>query len=552
MHKQQTKKKKNTSTRKTKEVHKSVVTETVKPMTPQTLQSVEKKQYTANSSQYSQFAPVQIAIETVNSTAKVEMSKIDYKIELDRVLEETKTLLTQRLGSISQSQIFTSSGAFLKGVFQSSKFANKRIVAVAGASLGMLALSAVMILNMTGPVDQATNKFISNQNQAVITSTPLVYDRLLEDQIVTDLDFKSLTKILDLDRIQKPSITTFVLKINSKVIAYFKDAETAKSALLTLKNEAIPKGIKVDSVGFLEAVNIQKMEISCLEFTSYATVEVLKQKVDAGLTEVSSHTISAHDTLGGIAEKYNTSVEKLTEANPQIATQKYLKVGEVLNLTKKTPLLTVQTKGFKTYTESQKPETVYQPSNKLYKGDTKLMTKGVPAQTEITAKVIIENGQIVSQEILAKKITQKMVPELIAQGTKEVPVKMVASVSSGLSRPAKGYVVFSRFGKRGTGFHTGIDLSMPQGSPVYAAGAGTVVFSANQGSYGLLIAIDHGNGVKTYYSHNSKNLVKVGTVVAKGDLLARSGQTGRATGPHLHFEVRKNNIPVNPERFVDL
>lgn len=544
MQKQQKSKKKNTSAKKS--------SSTIKANNCDTEKLVEKKQYTATSSQYSQYAPVQTVIEPIQRVEKTKQSKIELKKEMTKEIIALKSKVSDKIIAAMKSETFQSAMTVIKTVSKKADFTDKRVIGVAGASIGMLTLSAAMLLNMPTSVNSSIQNAVAGQGLNPAVNADIAYSRLIEDQEVSELDFKSLSKMMDVASAQKPSITTYAINVDGKEIACFKSAETAKSALLDLKNRAIPQGIKVDSVGFLETVTVQKNEVSSLEFTGFSTIEALQQKVEAGQSEVASHTISAHDTLSGIAQKYNTSVAELTEANPQIATQKYLKVGEVLNLTKKINLLTVQAKGFKTYTESQKPEIIYQPSNKLFKGDKKLITKGVPAQKEITSKVIFENGQIVSQEILSEKIVQKMVPECYAQGTKDVPVKMVASASGNLNRPAKGYVVFSRFGKRGSGFHTGIDLSMPKGTPIYAAGAGTVVFSANQGSYGLLIAIDHGKGIKTYYSHNSKNLVKVGTVVSKGDLIARTGQTGRATGPHLHFEVRKNNIPVNPERFVDL
>jgi murein DD-endopeptidase MepM/ murein hydrolase activator NlpD len=91
---------------------------------------------------------------------------------------------------------------------------------------------------------------------------------------------------------------------------------------------------------------------------------------------------------------------------------------------------------------------------------------------------------------------------------------------------------------------------MKSGSTVVAADAGTVVFSGSGGSYGYLVKIDHGKGVVSYYGHNSKLLVKVGDKVFKGQTISLSGNTGRSTGPHLHFEIRVNDIPVNPEKYL--
>lgn len=114
----------------------------------------------------------------------------------------------------------------------------------------------------------------------------------------------------------------------------------------------------------------------------------------------------------------------------------------------------------------------------------------------------------------------------------------------------------SSFGERsdpfsGEGaFHTGIDLAVPVGTPIRAAADG-VVESANwSGQYGKMIVIDHGNRVETYYAHCSQLLVVPGEDVRLGEVIALSGTTGRATGPHLHYEVRIAGTPVNPYRYL--
>ncbi|MDO8512849.1 MAG: peptidoglycan DD-metalloendopeptidase family protein [bacterium] len=94
--------------------------------------------------------------------------------------------------------------------------------------------------------------------------------------------------------------------------------------------------------------------------------------------------------------------------------------------------------------------------------------------------------------------------------------------------------------------HTGIDIPNRALPPVYAAKAGTVSFSGWLGGYGHLIIVDHGNSTKTYYAHLSKDFVKTGEVVKQGEVIGNVGSTGRSTGPHLHFEIRKNGKPTNP------
>lgn len=114
----------------------------------------------------------------------------------------------------------------------------------------------------------------------------------------------------------------------------------------------------------------------------------------------------------------------------------------------------------------------------------------------------------------------------------------------------------SGFGKRVDPFtnkeamHLGLDFSAPTGTPIYATADGVVKSAGRQREYGLTVEIDHGNGIVTRYAHNKKLEVKRGQKVARGQLIARVGKTGRATAPHMHYEVRVDGSPVNPWRYI--
>ena len=101
-------------------------------------------------------------------------------------------------------------------------------------------------------------------------------------------------------------------------------------------------------------------------------------------------------------------------------------------------------------------------------------------------------------------------------------------------------------------FHEGIDFMAEDGTPIYAAAAGVVVYSEFHPQYGNMIEIDHGNDLISRYAHASKRLVKVGDVVLRGSRIADVGKTGRATGSHLHFEVRQRGVARNPAQFLQL
>jgi murein DD-endopeptidase MepM/ murein hydrolase activator NlpD len=98
--------------------------------------------------------------------------------------------------------------------------------------------------------------------------------------------------------------------------------------------------------------------------------------------------------------------------------------------------------------------------------------------------------------------------------------------------------------------HEGVDFPVDIGTAVFAAAGGVVIYSGPHPQYGFLVEIDHGNDFTTRYAHCSRALVREGEVVQRGSKIAESGSTGRATGPHLHFEVRYRTVAQNPIRFL--
>lgn len=112
--------------------------------------------------------------------------------------------------------------------------------------------------------------------------------------------------------------------------------------------------------------------------------------------------------------------------------------------------------------------------------------------------------------------------------------------------PVKG-VVYSRFGARGASRHDGIDIAAPEGTAIQAAADGEVIYSGVQRGYGNLVILRHEGGLVTIYAHNRENLVREGDRVRKGQTIAKVGRTGRATGPHVHFEVRRGTKPIDPQ-----
>jgi murein DD-endopeptidase MepM/ murein hydrolase activator NlpD len=130
----------------------------------------------------------------------------------------------------------------------------------------------------------------------------------------------------------------------------------------------------------------------------------------------------------------------------------------------------------------------------------------------------------------------------------------VQEASGWITWPVEGKVS-SGFGRRGIrGFHSGIDIPAATGTPIRAVADGLVVLSGKSldgySRYGKIVIVEHGNGIRTVYAHNQKNHVKTGECVKAGEVIAEVGSSGNASGPHVHFEIRREGRPVNPLKYL--
>ncbi len=178
---------------------------------------------------------------------------------------------------------------------------------------------------------------------------------------------------------------------------------------------------------------------------------------------------------------------------------------------------------------------------------------GISVQ-EIAEMNNIEQGELkIGQQIFIPDVgsfSTKELSQTSKHETHQKEEKTIAHQKGKFRWPLDG-VLSSKFGVRYGRMHDGIDLSAPIGTNIHAAEKGEVIFADTQAAYGNIIIIQHDDEFITIYAHNDKNIVEKGDTVRAGDVIATVGQTGRATGPHVHFEIRKNNIPRNPLFFLE-
>ncbi len=194
-----------------------------------------------------------------------------------------------------------------------------------------------------------------------------------------------------------------------------------------------------------------------------------------------------------------------------------------------------------TYEEAYNAEVQYIDDDTMYQGQYKEVQAGSEGYREVVAVVRYENGSEVQRDIIKETLLVESVPRILKRGTQTPPTYI---------KPLAGGVLTSGFGYRWGTNHNGVDWGVPTGTAVKASSGGTVIRAGWFSGYGICVDIQHPNGTMTRYAHLSKALVSVGQKVTQGEQIARSGNTGDSTGPHLHFEIRVGGTPVNPFKYL--
>ena len=265
--------------------------------------------------------------------------------------------------------------------------------------------------------------------------------------------------------------------------------------------------------------------------------------------EAATYTVKAGDTASAIARRHEMDLDDLLAMNPDLDPNK-LMVDQELIVRQNVPFLGVRTVDQLTYRETVEPPVEYVKDDTMYQGDSKVLNPGAEGTNLVTARVTYISGVEDQRTVLDTQVVTAPQTKVVAQGTKERPKTM-----------PKGYFIWPTSGPVTSGFgyrslfgtynlHGGIDIYVPNGTSIKAADGGTVTIAGWNGGYGNCVIIDHGNGKATLYGHNSQLLVSPGEKVYQGQVIAKSGATGRVTGPHCHFEVRINGVQQNPRNYL--
>ena len=314
------------------------------------------------------------------------------------------------------------------------------------------------------------------------------------------------------------------------------DSEGAPEISEEMAAQAADDGVKY--VGFLDTIQVMETYVDTTFIKDRDTVfaEVTQEN-----DEPSIYVVEPGDCLSIIAEKNNMSVEQIKELNPHIESDDDIYYDDRLNITVPTAAVQILVEKQETYEEEYNEDIVYEDDDSMYIGESEVVQEGTPGRHIVTDLVTYKGDLESGREQLAENVQVAAIAEVVRRGTKSKPTYMY---------PVTNWNITSNFGYRWGRLHAGTDVGVPVGTTVRASRGGQVVTAGWVGGYGNCVIIDHGDGVSTRYGHLSEVSVSVGQYVDQGQQVALSGNTGRSTGPHLHFEIRIGGEAVDPMPYL--
>ncbi len=338
------------------------------------------------------------------------------------------------------------------------------------------------------------------------------------------------------------------LYVDNRFLGAVTERRQLLSLLETIKNHYRSDDEDAnETVGFVKNVEARD---GLYPVTSIVHIGEMQSEVNREEEAQRIYTTVQGDAPIIIAQKNGIPYSQLKLLNPDI--EKSLLVGQEILVQKSVPVLEVKVVRKETVEEEVNFKIEQIQDTSQYQGYVKVTQKGQKGTSLVTSEVTYIDGLEVERAVLDTRMIKEPINEKVVVGGKTPLAQLPASARSTSSNfmwpVAGGYVSCGFYGYWG---HTGMDIAANVGTAVYAAASGTVTKAVyNSTGYGYHIIINHGGGVETLYGHNSKLYVKAGDWVEQGQLIAAVGRTGRATGPHCHFEVRINGKYMNPANYI--
>lgn len=288
---------------------------------------------------------------------------------------------------------------------------------------------------------------------------------------------------------------------------------------------------------FIEDVQVYENYVNPEELSDIdeEIIEVTKEKESNKI-----YVVESGDCLSVIAMDHDTTVASIVALN-SLKDADAIREGQELIIAVPEPDLRLRVTRGEVYEEDYNAEPVIMENDSWYTTKEVIHEEGTVGHRERNDVVVYENGMETSREMIHEKVMTESKPAVIERGTIIPPTYI---------KPLAGGRFSSGYGRRWGRLHKGVDWACPVGTTIYASCGGTVIQASYNGGYGKNVVISHPDGRVTRYAHNSKLLVQVGQKVEQGQPIALSGNTGRSTGPHVHFELYVGGVAVNPLKYI--
>lgn len=408
-------------------------------------------------------------------------------------------------------------------------------VIVDGETVGMVTDEAIVNDALSSVKDDVLKYMGSSEYE----KEPVFITRIVQQKNVTSKEAIKEQLLKNIDTM----VSCYGVYVDGEAVLGVTSEEAAKWILEKYKEESVrPEIAAVSKIDFVEEVETRKghVHISLLK-TPDEALELLR---GADNIQPVSYTAENDETLWEISKNNNISVERLLALNKNIGNK--VKKGDMVTLEQAVPVISVRAVRSEEYVEEVPFEVEKIEDAEIYEGRCVIEKKGEKGEAKVLARVTEVNGVESKREIIKSDVIKEAHTQVEKVGTKECPP---TTGSGSFVNPSYGSLS-SRYGLRWDRSHNGIDISGQHGSDIMAADGGLVTYASWMDGYGNYVVINHENGYETAYGHCSELLVQVGQRVIKGEVIAKMGSTGRSTGTHLHFEVKKDGVFQNPLEYV--
>ncbi len=347
------------------------------------------------------------------------------------------------------------------------------------------------------------------------------------------------------------------LYVDNQFVGAMSSRDTLAGLLDTIKDGYYDKADTNQRAEFVQQV---QLEDGLYPAGTVIDSDAMQERLTSEAVVKKTYAVQPGDTLSSIAVSNDMTITELRNMNPSFASTDMVHIGDELLIQRPQPFLRVKVIKTIYYTEKIDYKTNTEYDDSKYVTYSQVKQKGVEGSQDVVAEVTYLDGVENSRQVISTNVTKEPVTKVVVKGTKKVVSSSgsVVQQGDGITHGSMTWPVpichnMSRGYSRG---HLAIDICngpvSVRGKPAVAADGGTVIFAATgyNGGFGNMVKIQHSNGLVTVYAHLQSLKVVRGQSVSRGQTIGLIGSSGRSSGPHLHFEVIRNGVRVNPLNYV--